>query len=691
MAIAGQQNINIGLPNESTGSDSLYTAFNKVQNNFSTLFSTSSPFANINGGDGISVALDTGNNTATITNDGVINIIATNSISVSNDGNGNFTLSVISDGNGNIVAGVTSVGVIPASTSRLTVTGTNPVTSSGNLLIDLATTGVSSGTYTYPTITVDAYGRVTNIANANSVGTVTSVGLTPGTGIQITGGPVTTNGNITVTNTGVTSLNAGSGIVLSGSNGAVTISSPSVGGTVTSVGVSSASLTVSGSPIITAGVITIEIPNDLVINNSLTSLGNVFIGSPARITMNATNGEIFSNGIINSNGVALLYPNGLITGANIASSGTLYAGNDLIIAGNSNVDGLATFNGGVLLNNDGNGASINWEDDQAPENDTSIAYNNSTNALVITVNNSGVMEIYDNQVTIQEPLNLAGPISLTNTASITGNVLFGGNINVSSSTINIANANATTINFGGAASEIAIGAPSGSNTRIKGNLYVQSNVITERLYGNPDALDIYSLSGFTHVARSTSTSFKTYVNLEVGSPVQTTINANGLIYTNNEIFCDRLTTNGVFLGSNGLITANNISVVSNLFLGTFASVGSNLSVGSFANIQGNLQANSKIEFRGSDNLINGGAVSLSTFTTYFTTAGAETGTLAAGTAGQVKAFVMTGFAGNKVITVTNAGWGGAGTMTFSATGQGCTLVYQSNKWYCIGNNGVTFA
>ena len=34
MAISGLQVINIGLQNESTGSDSLYTAFNKTKDNF---------------------------------------------------------------------------------------------------------------------------------------------------------------------------------------------------------------------------------------------------------------------------------------------------------------------------------------------------------------------------------------------------------------------------------------------------------------------------------------------------------------------------------------------------------------------------------------------------------------------------------------------------------------------------------
>ena len=44
MAISGLQTINIGLPNESVGSDSLFVAFNKTQNNFSTLASCASPY-----------------------------------------------------------------------------------------------------------------------------------------------------------------------------------------------------------------------------------------------------------------------------------------------------------------------------------------------------------------------------------------------------------------------------------------------------------------------------------------------------------------------------------------------------------------------------------------------------------------------------------------------------------------------
>lgn len=104
-----------------------------------------------------------------------------------------------------------------------------------------------------------------------------------------------------------------------------------------------------------------------------------------------------------------------------------------------------------------------------------------------------------------------------------------------------------------------------------------------------------------------------------------------------------------------------------------------------ASVTGNLVVN------GSEDLADAGAASLALNASYFTTVAAETATLAAGTAGQIKTFMMAGHAGNMVITVTNPGWGGAGTITFSAVGQGCILQYVNSKWFSIGNNGAAFA
>jgi hypothetical protein len=93
----------------------------------------------------------------------------------------------------------------------------------------------------------------------------------------------------------------------------------------------------------------------------------------------------------------------------------------------------------------------------------------------------------------------------------------------------------------------------------------------------------------------------------------------------------------------------------------------------------------------SEDLAASAAASLTKATSYFTTAAAETATLAAGTDGQIKTFAMIGDGGDMVITVTNPAWGGAGTITFSAVGQACTLQYINSKWVCTGNNGAVFA
>ena len=95
----------------------------------------------------------------------------------------------------------------------------------------------------------------------------------------------------------------------------------------------------------------------------------------------------------------------------------------------------------------------------------------------------------------------------------------------------------------------------------------------------------------------------------------------------------------------------------------------------------------------SEDLAASAAANLALTTSYFSTAAAETATLAAGVPGQIKVFAMYAIVGNMVITVTNAGWktSGTGTITFNAIGDACTLQYINSKWFCIGNNSCTFA
>ena len=107
------------------------------------------------------------------------------------------------------------------------------------------------------------------------------------------------------------------------------------------------------------------------------------------------------------------------------------------------------------------------------------------------------------------------------------------------------------------------------------------------------------------------------------------------------------------------------------------------------------QANQLLQpFNASSNSVASAApAGVGTTTSYFTTAG--TATLADGVEGQIKVFTQTASA-SMVVTVANAGWkaavpGTSGTITLASRGAGCTLQYTNSLWYCIGNNGCTFA
>lgn len=131
-------------------------------------------------------------------------------------------------------------------------------------------------------------------------GTVTSVGLTAGTGISVSGSPITSSGSITVTNIApdqVVSLTAGSGISVTGTYPSFTIAATAGGGTVTSVDVSGGTtgLTFSNGPITTSGTITAG--GTLVVSNGgtgATTLTGLVVGNgtSAFTTVTAPTGAI---------------------------------------------------------------------------------------------------------------------------------------------------------------------------------------------------------------------------------------------------------------------------------------------------------------------------------------------------------------------------------------------------------------
>jgi len=210
----------------------------------------------ISGGTGISYAPSTGiitnsapDQTVILSNGTAISITGTYPSFTINNTAPDQTV-VLSNGTGISVTG---------SYPSFTITNTAP-----DQIVSLTGGGTTTISGTYPSFTItsnDAY-----------TGTVTSVGLTSGTGISIGGStsPITTSGSFTVTNTApdqVVALTNGTGISISGTypNFTITNTSPSSGGTVTSVaaltlGTSGTDLSSTVANGTTTPVITLNVP-----------------------------------------------------------------------------------------------------------------------------------------------------------------------------------------------------------------------------------------------------------------------------------------------------------------------------------------------------------------------------------------------------------------------------------------------
>lgn len=126
----------------------------------------------------------------------------------------------------------TSWGTVTSNPGTVTsVSGTAPVSvATGTSTPVISMAAASSGVNGYMTGTyATKLDGIATGATANT-GTVTSVNLTGGTAISVSGGPITSSGSITVNNTGVTSLTASTGISVSASTGGITITNTSPGG-----------------------------------------------------------------------------------------------------------------------------------------------------------------------------------------------------------------------------------------------------------------------------------------------------------------------------------------------------------------------------------------------------------------------------------------------------------------------------
>ena len=415
MAISGQQNINIGAENTQTGSDSLYTAFNKVQDNFTKLFGNSSNYNTFNAGAGIAAGNDSANGIVTITNTGVTSLTAGTGIAISSQ-TGNVIISA--SGNGNV--GVTSVDI---TSNTLTISG-NTIVSSGTFTVDLpileTTATFAPGDYIAPSVTVDETGRITAIANTESIGTVTSVALQAnGSGLSVTNSPITSNGVIYIENTGVTKLNQGRGILLSGSSGEISISTTTGGqGSVTEVEFFSNSLTITGSPVTTTGNVNIDLPNNISVSGNITA--NYLIGNGSQLTgitstYSNTNvaaylptytGNITGNYFI-GNGSTLTN----ITGSNVSG-----------YVPNSNIANTATTAGTVTTNAQPNITSVGTLSSLSVTGNISAGNLTGTTYVAGTLTTAAQPNI--TSVGTLSNVTVSGTVTTTN-ANVSGNLVMG--------------------------------------------------------------------------------------------------------------------------------------------------------------------------------------------------------------------------------------------------------------------------
>ena len=210
---------------------------------------------------------------------------------------------------------VTSVGITAG--TGISVSG-SPVTGSGSITVTNSSpdTGLpailnSAGSASL-TIGITAAEIRTLIGAGTGSGSVTSVGITAGTGISVSGSPVTGSGSITVTNSApdqTVALSAGTGISISGTypNFTITNSSPSSGGTMSTWKLTADS----------GGTATIDDAETVDIAGG-TNITTVRSGNTVTINTSATTntGTVTSVGITAGTGIS-------VAGSPVTSSGSI--------------------------------------------------------------------------------------------------------------------------------------------------------------------------------------------------------------------------------------------------------------------------------------------------------------------------------------------------------------------------------
>jgi hypothetical protein len=206
---------------------------------------------------------------------------------------------------------------------------------------------------------------------------------------------------------------------------------------------------------------------------------------------------------------------------------------------------------------------------------------NVFNATATTVNFAGA-------ATTLEIGAATGTTNINNNLDVDGNVnMDGGNFTTTAGTVNIANANSTTVNFAGAATTLEIGAATGT-TNINNNLDVDGNV-------NMDGGNFTTTAGTVNIANANSTTVNfagAATTLEIGAATGTT-NVNNNLDVDGNINLD---------GGNFTVTASTVNIANaNATTVNFAGAATTLEIGAATgttNINNNLDVDGNVNIDG---------------------------------------------------------------------------------------------
>jgi hypothetical protein len=317
---------------------------------------------------------------------------------------------------------VTSVGL--TGSSSISITGASPITSSGTFALDLTNTGVAAGTYSYPTMQIDAKGRILAISNnIVSGGTVTSVTLNPlSNKISISGSPITTSGTINL-DVNENNLNiANMTCTLSYTRGGTGLTTTTLGSLLVQtatgynslpIGTQDQVLTVDSGNIIWSTISAMTDPTttagDLIYRNTSNAIDRLPVGS---------------------NNQVLTVVSGTLQWANSPSgfADPMTTSGDIIIRNNSNITSrlpvgtnnqiLTVIGGNVVWSNPAFTNPLTTAGDLMYQNSSATRLPIGTNGQVLTVD-AGLPKWMNNASGFSDPMTNAGDIIIRNGSNTT--------------------------------------------------------------------------------------------------------------------------------------------------------------------------------------------------------------------------------------------------------------------------------